>query len=189
MQDFLENTQPRSFALMLIGIVVLACAIPVTYLLMPQLKSYQAGYVEYRLLDQSTNNSKNLSQQLSRVDEEIKALSRQLHGDMARLPAKQMESFIIGRLQKVSWKTQIELLGVKPGEGKQVQNFRETLFKVSLMAEFHNFFKWLQMVNDELGYIVVNDFEISPNSNESSSDPKLEISLTLISYRMITNAL
>ena len=187
MQDFLEQTQPRIFAMMLAAIVLLASAIPMMYLLLPQLKSYKGFSAEYELLDQAVNNSDRLINQLTQIDEEVQSLSRQLHGDMAQLPVKQMESFIIGRLQKVSWETQIELVAVLPAEGKQVQNFRETLFEVKLMAGFHNFYKWLQMVNDELGYIVVNNFEISPRGNESVKDPKLDISLTLVSYRMIAN--
>lgn len=187
MQDFLENTQPRTFAMMLIAIVLLAAALPITYLLVPQLKFYIAYNAEHELLDQAVINSDSLGSQLTQIDAQVKSLSRQLHGDMAQLPVKQMESFIIGRLQKVSWETQIELVAVLPGEGKQVQNFRETLFEVKLMAGFHNFFKWLQMVNEELGYIVVNEFEISPRGNESVKDPKLDISLTLVSYRMVTN--
>lgn len=187
MQDFLENVQPRTFAMMLIAIVLLVAALPVTYLLLPQLKLYKLYSEEQALLDQAIINSDSLSKQLANIDAEVKSLSRQLHGDMAQLPVKEMESFIIGRLQKVSWETQIELMAVQPGEGQQVQNFRETLFEVKLVAGYHNFFKWLQVVNDELGYIVVNKFEISPSRNESVTNPKLDISLTLVSYRMVAN--
>jgi len=184
-QDFLENTQPRSFAMMLIAIVLLTVALPTTYLLWPEIKAFRTFHAEHELLDQAVINSDSLGKQLSQTEAKVMKLSRQLHGDMAQLPVKQMESFIIGRLQKVSWDTQIELVGVQPGEGKQVQNFRETLFEVKLMAGFHNFFRWLQMVNDELGYIVVNKFEISPRRSESVKNPKLEINLTLVSYRMV----
>ena len=187
MQDFFDNAEPRSIAMILIALVVLLSAVEVTYLVLPQFKSYRALNAEYELLDGAMINGESLAAQLTRVDEEVKNLSHQLHGDMAQLPAKQMESFVIGRLQKVSWSTQIELVSVQPGEGKQVQNFRETLFEVKLMAGFHNFFEWLQVVNEELGYIVVNKFEISPKGNGMVKDPKLDITLTLISYRMVEN--
>lgn len=185
MQDFFEQTHPRSFALMLSAVVVLLAALPVTYLLVPQIKSYQSNKSELKLLDQAVINSDSLDRQLQLVSDEVNKLSRQLHGDMAQLPVKQMESFIIGRLQKVSWDNQIELVAVQPGQGKQVQNFRESLFDVKLVAGYHNFFKWLQMVNDELGYIVVNQFELAPLTNQPESNPRLNISLTLVSYRMV----
>ena len=112
------------------------------------------------------------------INAQVAKLSRELHGDMASLPERQMESFVIGRLQKVSWTTDVELISVEPGRGSQVQNFRESLFEVKLNAHYHDFFAWLQIVNDELGYVVVKKFDIRPNERNS---------LTLVSYRMEQN--
>lgn len=188
MQDFIEQTRPRTFALMLAAIVVLTIALPITYLLIPQIKSYRGNSQQFALLDQAVINSDSLDRQLATMEKDVKQLSRQLHGDMAQLPVKQMESYIIGRLQKVSWDNQIELVAVKPGQGKRVQNFRESLFDVKLVSGYHNFFKWLQMVNRELGYIVVNRFELAPRGNQPEQDPQLDINLTLVSYRVVANA-
>jgi len=185
MQDFFDSAKPRTLALMLMAVVMLVGAVEVTYLFWPQLQSYRALHSEYELLDSAMISGDSFAAQLARVDEEVKDLSHQLHGDMAQLPVKEMEAFVIGRLQKVSWATQIELVSVRPGEGKQVQNFRESLFEVKLMAGYHHFFEWLQIVNRELGYIVVNKFEISPRDSAMVKNPKLDISLTLVSYRMV----
>lgn len=185
MQDFFENAEPRTIAMMLIGIVFLAAAVEVTYLLWPQVKSFRNLHASHQVLEQAAASNDSLSQQLQRIDTEVQDLSRRLHGDMARLPAKQMESFVIGRLQKVSWATDVELLSVQPGSGKQVQNFRESLFEVKLNARYHDFFEWLQTVNDELGYIVVKKFEIRPDQREVLDNPELSLILTLVSYRMV----
>ena len=184
MQDFFDNAQPRVVAMMLVGIVLLVAVIEITYLLWPQLKTWRDLNSSHQLLEQTVTSSDSLSQQLERIDGEVQELSRELHGDMARLPAKQMESFVIGRLQKVSWATDVELVSVQPGSGRQVQNFRESLFEVRLNAQYHDFFEWLQMVNDELGYIVVKKFEIDGGSGDDIDDPLLSLSLTLVSYRM-----
>ena len=184
MQDFFDNAEPRTVAMMLVGVVLLVAAVEVTYLLWPQLKTYRELSSSHELLEQTVTGSDSLGQQLERIDAEVQALSRELHGDMARLPARQMESFVIGRLQKVSWATDVELVSVQPGSGKQVQNFRESLFEVRLNARYHDFFEWLQLVNDELGYIVVKKFEIDSRSADDIGDPVLRLSLTLVSYRM-----
>ena len=184
MQDFFENAEPRSVAMMLIGIVLLVSLAEVTYLLWPQLKSFRQLNSSHQLLEQAVASNDSLSNQLQRIDAEVQGLSRELHGDMARLPVKQMESFVIGRLQKVSWATDVELLSVQPGSGKQVQNFRESLFEVKLNARYHDFFEWLQTVNDELGYIVVKQFEIRSDDSKTLNDPRLTLQLTLVSYRM-----
>ncbi len=184
MRDFIENAEPRVVAMMLIGIVLLLSIVEITYLLWPQIKNYRNLQASYQVLEQAVTSNDSLSNQLQNIDVEVQDLSRQLHGDMARLPARQMESFIIGRLQKVSWATEVELLSVQPGSGKQVQNFRESLFEVKLNARYHDFFEWLQTVNDELGYIVVKKFEIRPEDHDKLENPKLSLLLTLVSYRM-----
>jgi len=184
MQDFFENAQPRSVAMMLIGIVLLIVIAEATYLLLPQIKTYRELYSSHQVLERAVRNNDSLNNQLQKIDSEVKSLSHQLHGDMAQLPVKQMESFVIGRLQKVSWATDVELMSVQPGSGNQVQNFRERLFEVKLNAGYHDFFEWLQIVNEELGYIVVKKFEINPNDRDAIENPRLDLTLTLVSYRM-----
>ncbi|RDH89957.1 MAG: hypothetical protein DIZ77_12145 [endosymbiont of Seepiophila jonesi] len=85
---------------------------------------------------------------------------------MAGLPAQQMESYIIGRLQKVSWETNVELVSVKPGDGQTVQMFQESLFEVELNAGYFDFFKWLQTIGRDLGFIVIKKYGIQPLGSE-----------------------
>ena len=184
MQDFFDNAQPRVVAMLLIGIVLLVALVEITYLLWPQLKTYKDLYQSREVLEQAVSSNDSLSNQLRKIDAEVQDLSRQLHGDMAKLPAKQMESFVIGRLQKVSWATDVELVSVLPGSGTQVQNFRESLFEVRLKAHYHDFFKWLQIINHELGYIVVKKFDIKPDGGSTLDNPELSLAITLVSYRM-----
>jgi len=184
MQDFFENAQPRVVAMMLIGIVLLVGLVEITYLLWPQVKSFRDLHASHQVLKQAVTNHDSLSNQLQKIDADVKELSRELHGDMAQLPVRQMESFVIGRLQKVSWATDVELESVQPGSGKQVQNFQERLFEVKLSARYHDFFEWLQIVNHELGYIVVKKFEIKPTNGDTIENPRLNLALTLVSYRM-----
>ena len=186
MQGFFENAQPRVVALLLIAVVSLVALAELSYLLWPQIKSYRELSASYTMLERAVSNKDSLADQLRKIEAEVKDLSRQLHGDMAQLPVRQMESFVIGRLQKVSWNTEVELVSVQPGSGGQLQNFREQLFEVKLNADYHDFFEWLQIINDELGYIVVKKFEIKP-VDRGFEDPKLQLVLTLVSYRIEAN--
>ena len=186
MQDFIDNAQPRMVGLILFSIVLLVAAAETTYLLWPQVKSYRNLHASHQMLEQAVADGNSLTSKLQKLDTDVTDLSRELHGDMAQLPVKQMESFVIGRLQKVSWATDVELLSVQPGSGKRVQNFQERLFEVKLSARYHDFFEWLQIVNHELGYIVVKKFDITPNGRESIENPELSLVLTLVSYRMET---
>ncbi len=188
MNDFLETAEPRVIALMLSTIEVLVTIIMVMYLLWPQFKEYRELSNSHDILLSAADNNEGLEQQLQRTRAEVDDLSYQLHGDMAGLPEKQMESYIIGRLQKISWNSGVELASVVPGKGQQVQMFQETLFDVRINASYFNFFDWLQTINDELGYIVVKKFEIVPQRGKDESRPQLRIGLTLVSYRMMQDA-
>ncbi len=151
-----------------------------------QIKDFNAVDKSHSVLQDVVNSSEGLDEQLGKADSEVQTLARQLHGDMAGLPAKQMESYIIGRLQKVSWDTGVELISVKPGDGQKVQMFQESLFEVELHAGYFDFFNWLQTIGQELGFIVVKKYDIQPQDNDLS-DPKLKIVLTMVSYRMVNS--
>ena len=188
MDDFLENAEPRVIAMMMIAIVILLCTIQVMYMLWPQIKQYREVNASYISLQQTVGSDIGLKQQLKVTTQEIEQLSYKLHGDMAGLPEKQMESYIIGRLQKVSWSTGVELASVIPAQGKQVQMFQEIAFNVQINATYFDFINCLQNINQELGYIVVKKFDIHPQTGKITADPELSISLTLVSYRMVRNA-
>ena len=187
MNEFLQNANPRTIAIMLIMIVFMVLTIEVMYLLWPQVKKYRALDNRYQILQQAAAGQQGLEQQLQDTRSEVEQLSYQLHGDMAGLPDNQMESYIIGRLQNISWNTGVELASIIPGKGKQVQTFQETLFDVKINASYFDFFQWLQRINQELGYIVVKKFDISPLGRQDDANPKLNISLTLVSYRMVND--
>ena len=67
-----------------------------------------------------------------------------------------------------------------------LQPFEEIVI-ARMHARYYDFFEWLQIVNDELGYIVVKKFEINPNDRDAIKNPKLDLTLTLVSYRMEQN--
>jgi Tfp pilus assembly protein PilO len=186
MHSFFETAEPRMVAMLLIATVSLVALAEFSYLLWPQIKSYRELSASYTMLERAVSNKSTLADELRKIETQVKGLSRQLHGDMAQLPVKQMESFIIGRLQKVSWSTEVELVSVQPGSGGQVQNFREHLFEVKLNANYHDFFEWLQIINEELGYIVVKKFEIKP-IDRGFENPEQQLILTLVSYRIETD--
>ncbi|MCU7839242.1 MAG: type 4a pilus biogenesis protein PilO [Candidatus Thiodiazotropha sp. (ex Troendleina suluensis)] len=184
MQEFLENAEPRVVRLILGSFVLLISAALVSYLLVPQIKAFNLVNKSHNVLLDVVNSSDGLDQQLTNATAEVEMLAHQLHGDMAGLPAKQMESYIIGRLQKVSWETDVELISVKPGDGQRVQMFQESLFEVEIHAKYFNFFNWLQTIGRELGFIVVKKYEIN-TINKELSNPELKIVLTMVSYRVV----
>ncbi len=188
MNDYLENADSRTVAFGLVAIVVLFLAVQVMYLLLPQYKDWTKLQSSYDVLQQATSNQLNLENQLEQTSQQIKDLSFALHGDMGDLPTNQMESYIVGRLQRVSWESDVELMSVIPKSGQQVQQFQEILFDVQVQGQYFDFFQWLQSVNQQLGYIVVRRFDINRIGNPADKRPILQINLTLVAFRMVQDA-
>ena len=183
MNDFLQRTEPRSIGMILSGLLLLIITAQLMYLLWPQIKAYNKVSSSHQLLQTAVSSNEGLELQLANARTDVESLGNQLHGDMAGLPAKQMEAYIIGRLQKVSWETDVELISVKPGDGKRVQMFQESLFDVELKAGYLDFFQWLNSIARDLGFIVIKKYAIQPTGS-SLQDPDLNITLTMVSFRV-----
>ncbi len=187
MNNWLEEANPRTLKLMLMAIAVLLFTLIIMYLIAPEYKQFAKINESFTLLQRLNLNHTNIDQQLHRVKNEVAVLDKKLHGNMAHVPVEQVESFIIGRLQKISWDTGVELLSVTPSKGKKMQIFQENLFKVKLNTGYYEFFQWIQNINQELGYIVIKQLTIQPDA-AVLINPELSITLTLVLFRTVNDS-
>ncbi len=183
MHAFIREIPVSQLKLGSLGIVALLAAALTMYGVLPQWRAYQQARDSLVTLDASTASGLDLDAQLSAMGEEINGLERTLHGDTSDLPIKQVEAFVIGRLQTISWRNRVELIGVQPREGAEVGEFRELIFDVDLRGNYFDLFSWLKTVSAELGFIVIKRFEMSPISISAGDEPELLLQLTMASYR------
>ena len=178
-----ENQELRLTVIMLGSAVLLAAVALWTYLVWPQAKSYRQINVSYETLRDAVNTGRGLSEQISAKKITVDALQRQLDGDLVGLHIKQMESVVIGRLQDISWQTNVELLSVTPTAGQSIDNFREIEFEVKLSGDYPDFFAWLQVVTDQLGFVTIKHYDLKTTA-ASENNPKLEIDLKVVLYKV-----
>ena len=112
MDDFIRNSDPRVVAALLAIVVVLTVTVEVKYLLWPKVALYLELNDSLQVLRGAAGSSEGLEQLIDVSRQQVEDLGYQLHGDMAGLPAKKLESYVIGRLQKYSWDTDVELVSV-----------------------------------------------------------------------------
>lgn len=184
MQDYLQRFEPRQLLLILSGIVLLFAAVLITYVVKPQFKNYSSTLKSRDSLKQVVDNNRGLEIQLKMEQKAIAELNKKLHGDMANLPVNQMESFIIGRLQHISWQHNIELIGIKPSTGEKLEKYQEILFNVNLSGDYFDLYTWIKELSNELGFTVIKQFEMRPQQQNKVS-PRLSANLTMASYRSI----
>lgn len=183
MNDLLQQIDPARLKIALPGILLLLTVTLFFYALWPMIKGYQSSVETRDQLNRIVSNGGQLKTELDSVGKQIQALNHHLHGDMAGLPPRQMESYIIGRLQKISWDHHIELVSVKPKQGQTVQIFREMLFDVEINGGYYDFFDWLQTLGNELGFVVIKAYQMAL-LDQKSAISRLRVKLTMASYRV-----
>ena len=184
MRELLEKISLRELRLALLGIGAILTAATVAGAMLPKVKAARAAANEVSVLEEAAQDGAELERHLDEQRARIEALQYQLHGDMAKLPVRQIEAYIIGQLQRVSWNNNVELVSVAPSTGERVQIFQEILFNVELVGEYDDLYRWLWEARNDLGYMVVKEYSLS-RQNDDDDEPLLVADLSLASYRAV----
>ncbi|MCH9694102.1 MAG: type 4a pilus biogenesis protein PilO [Gammaproteobacteria bacterium] len=184
MKNLMAKLSLRELHMLFLGAGAVLVVGLVAVLVIPEAKAVQLARKEVALLEQAAQDGSELDRHLQEQYSSIDELKYRLHGDMANLPVKQVEAFIIGRLQKISWNNKIELVSVEPATGERVQTFQEILFHVELVGQYEDLFRWLMEARSDLGYVVIKEYGMSRNDSDDEN-PLLLAELSLASYRAI----
>lgn len=184
MMQQLAKLDLRELRLLLLGGGAIIIALIASLLVIPKAKALYSASHEKRGLERTVQDHDALSQQLDSEYTTIQAIEKKLDGDMANFPARQVEAYVIGRLQSVSWENRIELVSVEPGTGERFQTFQEMIFDVRLTGEYDDLYRWLLAMREELGFIVIKEYQLKRN-DEVDQGPQLMAVLSLASYRPV----
>lgn len=184
MQSMLQKINLREFRLLLIGVGAVVTCAAVALLVIPNAKAYQAVSREIAVLRQASRDGDALETHLQEQHEKIQDLNYRLHGDMAGLPVRQIESYVVGRLQRISWGNDIELVSVEPTMGDRVEIFQEMIFNVQLSGKYVDLYQWLWEARNELGFVVVKEYGLERQDNDDD-EPLLLANLSLATYRAV----
>jgi len=178
----LEKIDTRELRLALLGLGLVVTTVAVSAALLPRIKAYNSAAKAVAVLEDANDDTVDLDQQLKDRNANIEELRYRLHGDMANLPLNQVESYVIGKLQKISWRNDVDLVSVEPASGQQVQVFSEVLFNIELVGEYDNIYRWLWDAKNELGFVVVKEYSMR-RRDSVDENPRLLTTVSLASYR------
>ena len=187
MGERLKKMDPRMASLAMVGVTLLALAVLAVYVVLPEVRDYRKSISTLEVLERVAQNGDELQQEMVVLQQQADGLVQRLHGDVVNMPKNQMEAFIIGRLQGISWRNNMVLRAVTPGKGDVVRMFEEVLFDVEVSGEYFDLFTWLQDLNEDLGYVVVKQFSIATEKHKDS-DTRLNARFTIVSYREVGDA-
>jgi len=187
MDKLVNNIEPRTILLAMISSVLLISAALFSYVIWPEVKDYKDSVNTRTLLEKHTGKEVDLDREIAELQSHVDSLQKELLGDTASLPENQLEAFIIGQLQSISWRNNIQLLGVKPGRGGNIHKFQELQFKIGISGDYLDLFSWLNEMNEKLRFVVLKDFALRPLEWDKK-DPRLKMELTIASYRNAEDA-
>ncbi|MFK8017943.1 MAG: type 4a pilus biogenesis protein PilO [Gammaproteobacteria bacterium] len=177
-----HNMPQRQFYLLLGGIVAVIIALVASAVAVPQFKRLRQAQILTAPAGDTAAASAQLAAAMQQRDAETVALSTRLHGDRANLPAREIEAFVIDRLNTNAWEHDVALQSVVPRGGDAIEHFRELVFELTLTGGYQDLFRWLHALRDDLGFVVIKELHMTPTGNQTG-EPILQAEVTLASYR------
>lgn len=180
----LGNVPPRTLQLAAwcaLALLVLAVGL---YALKPAWDNYRQSRDSLELLTGIADDGGEVNTSIQQVRQRLDELRATLRGDAEGVPGDEVEAFVIGRLQKVSWEAGVELLGVTPAQAATVLQFQEIAFDVQLRGSYRDLFQWMEGLGNSLGFVLVKRFDIRPEGRQEGT-PSLRMDVTVVFYRPI----
>jgi hypothetical protein len=178
----LDKLDERQFSLLLAAAGLIVVALVASYVTLPQLKANRSASSALAGLPSPPVDAALLASMLDERQAAIAERAQRLHGDMANLPVREIEAFVIDRLQRIAWQHEVTLEGVRPEVGETIDSFRELLFRLELTGRYADLYAWLQDMRAELGFVVIKEYRMR-RVGDDSSDPLLAVEVTIASYR------
>ena len=175
-----EQIQPRMLMGLLVSIILMALLSSYLYVIKQPFNGFRQQQQTLTLLQDEVTTGIPLQNRIKSQQQLVKQLNTKLHGAGAEdLPTNKMVPHIIGALDKIANRHKVNLASVKPQNTESLFTFREVPFQIEISGEYFNLFAWLRDVENELGPIVIKQFDIS--SIAQSNDRRMI--LTIASYQ------
>lgn len=182
MEKLLEQLDPRSIRLLGLGLIAVLVVVISSYSILPQFKRWQSQSKSVAVLESVRLGQTDIQSQMDALRDEIDDIRRRMRGDLPEMPLQELESYIIGRFQYVSWNTDVDLLSVRPGMNTTMKRFDEISFDVEISGGYQDIYRWLWALGEALGFVVVKNFEITPQSH-GEIEPRLTAKLNIVFFQ------
>lgn len=180
---YLQRFSPREL-LIACGLSWFLAAVAIgIYGVKPSFDTYAEHYAQRALLRNVASGTGNLAAEIVRLETATSRLQHSLYGALADVPKDQVEAFIVGELQRISWRHDINLIGLTPVEDEPVEDFEALRFDVKLRAGYFDLAEWFHRIQSELGFIAVRRFDITRAGLSDDGAPLLNVDTSLVSFR------
>ncbi len=176
-----KQVRPEALTAGSVALVALMSLAAYIYVLKPSLKEYR-GLLRDRAtatVGLRSDGGRGAAPTPAALSQEVEELRTRLYGGSSAVPLREMESYVIQTLDRISARHDVELVGVRPREIGQVLMFDELPYDVEVTGSYLRLWDWLRAIETELRPMVVNSYELS---RTQSADP-VSLTLRLVAYR------
>lgn len=174
-----EQIQPKMLMGLLVSIILMTLLSSYLYVIKQPFNGFRQQQQTLTLLQDEVTTGIPLQNRIKSQQKLVKQLNTKLHGVGAGLPTNKMVPHIIGMLDKIANRHQVNLASVRPQNTESLFTFREVPFQIEISGKYFNLFAWLRDVENELGPIVIKQFDIT--SISQSNDRRMV--LTIAAYQ------
>lgn len=174
-----QQVKPQMLALLLVSLIGLTIIAGYLYLLKRPIQDFRQARQMLGLLETELQTGIPVEGQINELQQQITQLNQQLHGNSQNLPLNQMIASVIGQMDKMATSHNVKLVSVEPGNIEKIFIFQELPFHVVVTGSYFSLFDWLNQVEQNLGPIVIKEFELTGEADSASR----RFTLTLVSYQ------
>ena len=185
MRELLKDIEPRNLNIIMVLMVLLVVVMVFSYSIRPEYQDLRQNRDALELLENRMDDQQALETMIREQHTQITDMRHAISGESGELHLSEMESYLIGRLQNLSWESDIQLVSVRPGSSKRVIDFDEIAFEVTVVGRYFDLYDWLIRLDRNLGFVMVTRYRLQPAATGGSSDDdQLKMELTLVFYRV-----
>ena len=173
--------RPEAMSLAALGLVALGTIAAYVYVLKQPLTEYR-GLLRHRAgasIGLRTEGEEPAAVALVSLRREVEELQQRLYGGPSSVPLREMESYVIQTLDRISARHRVELVGVRPLAIGEVLMFDELPYEVEVTGSYMRLWDWLRDMEADLRPMVVNSYELERRTNATS----VSLKLRLVAYR------
>lgn len=164
--SFIKNTEPRIIVLLLASILILTLLASYLYLFKKPVQLLKKNEQTLRMLKTEIDRNMPIGQMIEDLEQQEADINRLVNASGQQLPQNQMIAYVIGQLDVIAARNNVQLVSVSPGKASEIFMFEELPFSIEVTGSYFDLYNWLKKVEEKLGPMVVKSFNIVENSND-----------------------
>ena len=177
MYDIVRRYELGALRLMVIGILLIVIAALGSFVVKPVYKKYRDSTVKQQQLMQRKIPVTDFAGEFDRLSGEIETLESSLRDGLDRSQLKRLESMVLAKVQEKAWTYNLKVVRASADGRMNILSYKGMAFLFDFEGSYHDLVAFLNHVNEDLGYLSLETFELFPKNQADFNVVILRIKL------------